>query len=239
VAISVLVVIAGGMVAGSPVAMGWLATLREDWNTLSDVGQTYGLASAVLSGIALVSIGLSLAQQAKQTKIAQLQAARAMQMELFSMAYEHPELRVGWGASLQLPHLEWRQSTYTNLVFMYIKTAYLIGDFNDQDIRRAMANRFKTQLGRDFWAQVSDSYRIAATTRKERRFLALTNEEYQRALRIAPLPEAVARPIDAEERSPAPSPSTTRMTPIAVAFSAGAAIAWFVAGRRSSRRFTS
>ena len=39
-----------------------------DWQQLSNVGQTYGAASAILSGIALVGVVFSLLVQARQAK---------------------------------------------------------------------------------------------------------------------------------------------------------------------------
>ena len=39
-----------------------------NWSQLSDIGQTYGAASAILSGVALVGVSLSLMVQARQAK---------------------------------------------------------------------------------------------------------------------------------------------------------------------------
>src|SRR3954452_24166530 len=75
----ILLAVAGalGAVLVSPVALTWLPTMRSaDWAHLSDVGQTYGAASAILSAAALIGVVLSLYYQRRETKAAREQALR-------------------------------------------------------------------------------------------------------------------------------------------------------------------
>src|SRR5690349_9103609 len=55
----------------SPLALPLVASRREDWQELSNVGQAYGGIAAVLSGLAFLGIIISLALQRRQTKIQQ------------------------------------------------------------------------------------------------------------------------------------------------------------------------
>ena len=66
---AILFLIAGilSLVLISPLYLRQLSQLRGiDWTKLSNVGQTYGAASAILSAVALVGISLSLLVQARQ-----------------------------------------------------------------------------------------------------------------------------------------------------------------------------
>jgi Family of unknown function (DUF6082) len=100
----------------SPFAVRWIAKSGKDWSLLSNVGQTYGFAAALLAGLAFTAIAISIFYQARQTTIAQLQAARTFQLELFSLAYEHRDLQEVWSRSIDRPYSEWRKTTYMNLI---------------------------------------------------------------------------------------------------------------------------
>ncbi len=69
-----VVFIASLLTLGSPFALDAISAIRIDWARASDVGQSYGLLSAILSGAALIGIVVSLSWQRKQTSIAQRQA---------------------------------------------------------------------------------------------------------------------------------------------------------------------
>ncbi len=171
------------LVGLSPAAVAWIATSRKDWNTLSDVGQVYGLASAALAALALVFVGAGIIHQARQTKIAQLQSSRVMQLELVRMALEDPTLQEGWSRSLDLPYDEWRLHAYLNLIVMYLRMTFVMGEMSEKDLRRTMRNRFRTQLGRDYWEQSRHAHLTAATTRREHDFYRISEETYEEASR--------------------------------------------------------
>ena len=156
--------------------------LGTNWPLASTAGQAYGAVSAVLAGLALVAIAFSLAYQARQTRIAQLQSARSMQVELFALAYEYPELRAGWSAGGDVPFDRWKVRSYMNLVFQYLSMDHQMGTLSDAGLRRNMSNRFSTQLGRDYWATARSAWEISATNRRKRRFYRIADEAYAAAL---------------------------------------------------------
>lgn len=218
------------LVMASPVAARWIGTWRTNWNLIGNVGQAYGFASALLSGLALLSIGTALFYQARQTKATQLQAARTMQLELFALAYNHPDLQAGWSRSIDVPYPEWRKRTYINLVFQYLRMSHLIGELPDRDLRRALANRFKTQLGRDYWSSAQEAMTSAATGRRDRKFVEIANREYLTALHTAPLSDQDNhRPTEAESVTVSDSvmernPGFRNLDPkVPIAFAAGCA----------------
>lgn len=179
------------LVFASPFAVRWIASKGSNWNLLSNVGQTYGLAAALLSGLAFLAIAISLFYQSRQTTISQLQAARTLQLELFKMAYEHPDLQESWSRSLDLPYPEWRKRSYMNLVFMYLRMGYVMHETTDESLRRTMANRFKIQMGREYWSDARLAYGTEAKNRRDRRFFEIADQEYQKAIQSPPLEEPV------------------------------------------------
>jgi hypothetical protein len=85
----------------------WLASLHPpllllaidrwvilDWPRLSEIGQAYDAASALLAGVAVVGVAISLLMQLRQIRISQVQAARMMHMELMRMLTSDPLLRL-------------------------------------------------------------------------------------------------------------------------------------------------
>ena len=156
------------LVFASPFVVRWIATLQKNWTLLSNVGQTYGFAAALLSGLAFIAIAVSLVYQARQIKIAQLQAARTFQLEIFKLAFEQPDLASTWPLNLELHPSDRRKRTYMNLVFMYLRMSYVMREINDDALHRNMINRFKTQLGRKYWEGARDAFRIGAADRRSR-----------------------------------------------------------------------
>ena len=140
-----------------------------------------------VAGLALLTIGISLFQGRRQTRIAQLQAARTTQLELFKLAYEYPDLQEGWGRSVDLPYEEWRKRTYLNLIFMYLRMNYAMREMDDDGLRRTLANRFRTQPGRDHWQSSRDAFSTESTDRRDRRFARIADDEYAKALATPPL----------------------------------------------------
>ena len=77
-----------GLVIFSPFAITELAHFRMNWLQLSNIGQTYGAVSALLSSLALVSVVVSLLYQSRDNQNAREQTTRTLQFELIRMAME-------------------------------------------------------------------------------------------------------------------------------------------------------
>jgi hypothetical protein len=56
-----------------------------DWQKLSDAGQTYGAASALLSAVALIGVSASLLVQTRQDKVERIRMVRERHIELIQM----------------------------------------------------------------------------------------------------------------------------------------------------------
>jgi Family of unknown function (DUF6082) len=210
-ALTVAVLVA---VVMSPIGLSWISTWtdgesrNEQWQLLSNVGQAYGGISAVIAGVALLAVASSLLMQARQTRIAQIQSMRYLQVELFRMAYEYPDLQEGWSRSIDFPYPEWRKRTYMNLVFQYLRMGFEVGDMSQASLERTLTNRFRTQFGRDYWSVAGERFQIdAAGNRKSRRFYKTAQKVYEQALSEPPLPEPPAPPDPDPEDAPAPEPT--------------------------------
>lgn len=156
------------------------------------------LTATGLSALGLIAIAVSLLLQVRQTKILQTQAVMTHQLELLRLAYENPDLQEGWSRSVDLPYDQWRRRTYMNLIFMYLRMGYKIGEFTDQSLERNLTNRFRTHAGRAYWSSASRAFRIGARTRADRRFYEMAQSIYEDSLRQPPLGD--------DEQSPQTSP---------------------------------
>jgi len=188
---TLLVVALISLVIASPFAVRWISGSRENWSILSDVGQTYGFAAALLSGLAFLGIAISIFYQGRQITVSQLQATRTLQLELLKLAYEHPDLQESWSRSLDVPYPEWRKRTYMNLIFMYLRMGYVMHETTDASLHRAMANRFNTQMGREYWSGARPAFEAGARSRRDTNFFRIADQEYDRAIQSPPLDATV------------------------------------------------
>ena len=63
-----------------------------DWTRLSNIGQTYGAASAILSAVALIGISLSLLIQTRQARTERIKITRERHMELLRIVLDAPDV---------------------------------------------------------------------------------------------------------------------------------------------------
>jgi uncharacterized membrane protein len=92
VTLLLIVLLAVGLIALSPIALGLYEGATSEWERLSFIGQTYGAASAVLSVLALIGVVVTLRVQARETRLAREEARRAAIGDLLRMAMDDPDL---------------------------------------------------------------------------------------------------------------------------------------------------
>jgi Family of unknown function (DUF6082) len=194
------------LIVSSPAALSFLASDDSartlfgdtDWPLASTAGQAYGGISAVLAGVALLAVAVSLIYQARQTKVGQLQAVHSMQLELVALAYDNPDLMAGWTSGSGTSYAEWRKNTYLNLIFRYLRMDYELGNLSDKGLQRNMRNRFKSILGRTYWSEAKSAWEIASDNRRRRRFYEITETAFKESLSEPPEPTPTA-PDDSEK----------------------------------------
>jgi hypothetical protein len=168
----------------SPLALTWLPEdYGTDWSKLSNIGQTYGVASAILAVLALAGVAVSLLLQQREAKAAREQALRGLHVDLLRMALDEDAFLECWGnIGVSEDRLWHRQHIYLNLVVSHWQLMWEIGAMNEAHLRLAAAQIFGGPLGRRFWAEVRTPRPAVEIGRRASRFHAIIEDEYQRAL---------------------------------------------------------
>ncbi|MFE7777941.1 DUF6082 family protein [Streptomyces sp. NPDC057445] len=164
--------------------------MGDDWNRLSDIGQTYAAVAAILSALAVAGVGVSLLIQSRQARVEQWQAVRGFQKELLVMAMDNPIYREAWGEMGGLEGEEWQRQTYTRLVLHYLWAGADTGAVPWKSLPRIAANTFRVESNRRVWARMRQGWLVEARSSRERRFVEIFDREYQAALARNPRNDA-------------------------------------------------
>jgi Family of unknown function (DUF6082) len=120
--IAILVVGGVGLIVVSPAGLNLLSAVKGvNWLKLSSIGQTYGAVSALISGIALAGVVISLILQSHELNLAREQAFRTYHFDLIRFAIDNPSFISSWGyvpsegASLE----DVRKAGYTNMIVSF------------------------------------------------------------------------------------------------------------------------
>lgn len=152
-----------------------------NWPRLAEIGQTYGAASALFAALALFGVAGSLVVQGRQVRLAQVQAARSLQVELMKMAMDDSDLTPLWAYSAQGDQSRARRSMFLQLTFKYFEMLYTTGLVDSQSLRNTMRYRFMNAEVRTYWQRVHEIYRQEAVNAAERRFVNLVQDEWRQA----------------------------------------------------------
>ncbi len=193
ISMAVLAATAGvlGLVLLSPLLMRQLGTLWGlDWARLSNIGQTYGAASAILSALALGAVAVSLLVQARQTKVQQIQAVRGFHLELLRMTLDDPAVYIPcWGWNLDMPEeARERQQIFMIMMMNYEAMGYAIGVVSESSLRGSfLADMFQSEVGRQYWNHARSAWTLdLSESRRGRRFVQIVEDEYNRAVATGP-----------------------------------------------------
>src|SRR3569833_2312821 len=120
-----IVVLSGGLIGASPLALDVFQGSTSHWNRLSAIGQTYGAASAVQSVLAVIGVAVTLTLQTRDSRALRLQAIRESHFRLLEMAMNDPELYNVWGPSgLSEPFVRQRQFMFANMFLSQWEMSY-------------------------------------------------------------------------------------------------------------------
>ena len=180
-----------GLVLLSPLLLRQLGTLRGvDWTRLSNIGQTYGAASAILSALALGAVAVSLLVQARQTKVQQIQAVLGYHLELMRMTLDDPPVYLPcWGWNLDMPEVtRKRQQIFTIMMMNHEVMGYMVGVTSELSLRGVfLADLFQGEVGRQYWKHARDVWTLELReSRRGRRFVQIVENEYNRAVAAGP-----------------------------------------------------
>jgi hypothetical protein len=175
------------LVALSPLALGFLAHYRNNWPLLSNIGQTYGAVSALLSSIALGGVVLSLLYQARDSRTAREQTTRSLQLELIKMQMEDPALMTAsgapWGLTIPAESEPIREFLYIQIWISYLYGSYIIGETSEPTLRYVFANElFRSRAGRSYWEARSERQSIGGGSQRHNHFYLVLDDEYKKAM---------------------------------------------------------
>jgi len=197
----------------SPFALDDLAHFKQNWLQLSNIGQTYGAVSAVLSSLALGGILASLLYQARDARSAYEQITRTLQLELIKMEINDPSLMTVMGApwDIDIPSesSSVREFLYVQLWVSFWGGNYTIGELPESTVRHFAAHElFHGQAGRTYWAAVGQ-LQMANSKGRLNNFFRLLDEEYNK-ISTSNVPAASpVRVVDVSTRTRAKSTTYT------------------------------
>jgi hypothetical protein len=157
------------------------------WPALSDVGQAYGGASALLSGAALCGVGASLILQSRQMRQELINLDRQRHFDLVKLALDNPEFFEVMDPGVITTHQD-RQIVFANLTMNYWLALWELGEIAESELRKLTSTMFRHRGALEWWRQQRQVEWITVRTRRRRRFLLVVNEEWMKSAE-APAPK--------------------------------------------------
>ena len=177
----ILVVAASVLILGSPYAMLEISHLfdSEEWQLISDVGQSYTGIGTVLSAVALLAVARSIRLQAKQLETDRIQAIYETQRELMTLALDRPSLLGIFWARNDLYDTEEerpRAYAYSTLWLRYWWMQHATGHFTDEQLERALiVDYLNCPFFREHWRQARDYWYMNTTDTSGIRFAQIVD----------------------------------------------------------------
>jgi hypothetical protein len=158
--------------------------------------------STLISSIALVGVAVSLLLQARQLRTNQVQVTRTAQQELMKFCIENPALATQ-ALGISNPEIYVKQ-VILNWHVSYLSMGYDVKTITESSLRFALREQiFRTKDSLSWWEMAQQSYHDWVISGRDKKFVAILEEEFQRASQMM-------RP---GTTSPAPSSTSTYPPP--------------------------
>jgi hypothetical protein len=169
------------LVIASPLALQVIDShSNANWVQLSNIGQTYGAVSALLSALALVGVAVSVLMQNRELRHDRWEAGRARHFDIIRMALDDPLYRQVFSIpGPQAPDNEARLVGYINMLFEYWKMMWEFGDWSETQLRACFRDVLSTSAGYSYWTKYGDGRARLTRTKNERIFERAANEVYR------------------------------------------------------------
>jgi hypothetical protein len=172
-------------ILASPLALQHLAGQRFDWARLSNVGQSYGAASAILSTLAIIGVAFTLIVQARESKESRNYSIREMHTNLMRIGMTDGKLLEAWG-DLRVPdELDRDVAIYANLIVNYLVSLYETRTASLEEIRRHVESIFDGATGREYWKANRDTWLVFYRGRSKK-VADMIEAEYRRSVASGP-----------------------------------------------------
>lgn len=178
------------LVIFSPFALRALAnSFGLNWSNLSNVGQTYGAVSALITALALGGVVISLWYQAREVSATRAQATRTFHFDLLRMELEDEghmwASGAPWGAALPADYQRLRQHIFVHMWLSFWESQYLLNEMSVRSVRGAARELFSGKAAREYW-EVVGHRRLEFNKGRDLEFLQIIDEQYKEAIRTGP-----------------------------------------------------
>jgi hypothetical protein len=202
------------LVVASPIVLKLVAKIPGvNWTLLSNVGQTYGAISALLSALALGGVVISILYQSRDVRTAREDAARSRHFELLKMEMDNPAymevMAAPWGQSVGL--CDYDSLLKDHFVHMWVtfwEGRYKLGEMSNDELRLDASGLFKSLEGRRYWLKAR-AVKFELYKGRLLRFAKIVDMEYEKA--IAGGPPVVVR-LQGDQNVAITSPRSGRMS---------------------------
>jgi hypothetical protein len=137
--------------------VGVAATLGErgaaaDWSRWSDVGQTFGVLSSIISGLALVAVVGTARVQFRELQRSAAAELSMLHLEILKMSINDPQLAEVWPALRPgLSEERNRQFLYANIIYQFHWTSLRLSKATDEEVLGSMRYLFTSSIIREYW----------------------------------------------------------------------------------------
>lgn len=145
----------------------------EGWSARANIGDSFGVINAIVSGLALAALIVTLWLQWRELSLQRAElvmqrdslnqsrvelyrsaeaSLRMLHVDLIRMSIDDPSLAAVWpplhpGA----PHEKERQYLYANLIYQYMWLGLRISDYSDEEVQNRLRYMFTSPLMREYW----------------------------------------------------------------------------------------
>jgi hypothetical protein len=150
---------------------------QDGWSARANIGDSFGVVNAIVSGLALAALIVTLWLQSRELSLQRAELAlqrdslnqsrvelyrsaeaslRMLHVDLIRMSIDDPSLAEVWpplhpGA----PHEKERQFLYANLIYQYMWLGLRISDYSEEEVQNRLRYMFTSPLMREYWRAAS------------------------------------------------------------------------------------
>jgi Family of unknown function (DUF6082) len=219
----------------SPLALhAWANSFGLNWSSLSNIGQTYGAVSALITALALGGVVISLWYQAREVSATRAHAVRTFHFDLLRMELEDEghmwASGAPWGAALPADYQHLRRHIFVHMWLSFWQSQFLLNEMSARSVRGAARELFFGKAAREYWEAVGQR-RLEFNKGRDLEFLRIIDEQYREAIRTGP---PVIPQSSGAQRHSQPEPKRDRWRPVVSCVVAAAA--GLIAGQAINNR---
>jgi hypothetical protein len=155
-----------------------------DWSKWSNVGQTFGALSAIISGLALVAVVVAARAQSRELErqrnfLVSNNSAnlRTLHLEILKISIQDPKMAEVWPQLAPRLRADLnRQYLYANVIYQFHWTSLQLGNYSDEEAISTLRYLFTSPLMRGYWHAATQARRSLSPGSAEYRFAQKVDE---------------------------------------------------------------